>query len=129
MSRYTKKMLDSDIEAINKSLVGTGSYILAQGRNGYTGLDEYKGERINVGGPCEDPEHSNAKPRVGTSTCCNLLRRKGADLDFDGNGGSVDHGEHVGTNVADCPFEFSVAHPWIARERVVDLDFHSAMGV
>ncbi len=52
MSRYTRKMLDSDIESINESLVGTGSYVLAQGRNGYTGLDEYKGDYKNRDSGC-----------------------------------------------------------------------------
>ncbi len=42
--RYTRSDLHEDIKAINETLAGSGYYIFAQGRNGYTGLDEYKGD-------------------------------------------------------------------------------------
>lgn len=41
MTRYTKKMLQADLEKINARLLGTGFYLEAQSRNGYTGIDEY----------------------------------------------------------------------------------------
>lgn len=44
MPRYTRKMLTEELNQINASLAGTGYYLAAQGRNGYTGLDEYRGD-------------------------------------------------------------------------------------
>lgn len=44
MSRYTRSSLENDLKEINQQLKGTGYYLAAQGRNGYTGLDEYKGD-------------------------------------------------------------------------------------
>jgi hypothetical protein len=43
MPRYTRKNLQQDLIEINKSIEHTGHYVAAQGRNGYTGLDEYEG--------------------------------------------------------------------------------------
>lgn len=56
MSRYTRKDLEAALNDINDS-VTTGCHLEAQGRNGYTGLDEYEGTKcirtIQCGSPRE----------------------------------------------------------------------------
>lgn len=53
MTRYTRKMLDAELKEINKALAGSGRYLAAQGRNGYTGVDEYEGDPSEgTGGRC-----------------------------------------------------------------------------
>lgn len=44
MSRYTLKMLKEELKAVNAKLAGSGYYLVAQSRNGYTVVDEYKGD-------------------------------------------------------------------------------------
>ena len=44
MSRYTRKDLYAELHKDNKKLDGSGYYLAAQSRNGYTGLDEYHGD-------------------------------------------------------------------------------------
>lgn len=44
MSRYTRKDLYAELHEVNKKLDGSGYYLAAQSRNGYTGLDEYRGD-------------------------------------------------------------------------------------
>jgi len=52
-SRYTRKSLYADLKDINKGLIGTGYYLAANGRNGYTGVDEYVGDASEgTGGRC-----------------------------------------------------------------------------
>jgi hypothetical protein len=43
MARYTRSQLRHDLNAINELVKGRDgkTYLEAQGRNGYTGLDEY----------------------------------------------------------------------------------------
>ena len=44
MSRYTRKDLYAELHEVNKKLDGSGYSLAAQSRNGYTGLDEYRGD-------------------------------------------------------------------------------------
>lgn len=44
MNRYTRNMLEQDLQTINQKISSTGYYLAAQGRNGYTGIDEYQGD-------------------------------------------------------------------------------------
>lgn len=44
MSRYTRKDLYAELNEVNKTLAGSGYYLAAQSRNGYTGIDEYRGD-------------------------------------------------------------------------------------
>lgn len=44
MSRYTRKDLYAELHEVNKNLAGSGYYLAAQSRNGYTGIDEYRGD-------------------------------------------------------------------------------------
>lgn len=83
MARYTRKMLDADIKAINASLAGSGYYLGVQGRNSYTCLDEYKGNPaegdsghcvgvIKCGSPRECLEAAEQyEPREQRSTSAN----------------------------------------------------------
>jgi hypothetical protein len=47
MKRYTRAMLDEALVKINEEISSTGFYLCAQSRNGYTGLDEYKGSSVD----------------------------------------------------------------------------------
>jgi hypothetical protein len=56
MARYTRKDLDAALVEINTT-VTSGRHLEAQSRNGYTGLDEYMGNKcvrnIQCGSPRE----------------------------------------------------------------------------
>lgn len=53
MTRYTIKSLNADLQEINAELAGTGIYLAAKSRNGYTGLDEYEDKNnTGTGGRC-----------------------------------------------------------------------------
>jgi hypothetical protein len=77
MSRYTRQDLYAELKEINKSLVGTGYYLAANSRNGYTGVDEYRGDasegtagkcvrNIQCGSPraCRDAAYEYAAPEA-----------------------------------------------------------------
>lgn len=49
MARYTRKALDSDLEKVNQKLAPTGYFLAPEGRNGYVGLDLYKGDYTSPG--------------------------------------------------------------------------------
>lgn len=42
--RYTKNDLIADLKEINAELKHTGYYLVAESRNGYTGLDLFRGD-------------------------------------------------------------------------------------
>lgn len=44
MTRFTRKDLVESLEGLNAK-VTNGRHLEAQGRNGYTGLDEYEGKK------------------------------------------------------------------------------------
>lgn len=41
-TRYTMKALQADIKELNETLKPSGYYLVADSRNGYTALDEYR---------------------------------------------------------------------------------------